>query len=392
VAGDDKWYDWDWYQELCEAAAAGNQLSTLQWLCTEAEGIEGVIDDELWTMGGVGAAAATCTDLTMLQWICAQHGEHWDEEQVLRIAGPALIPVGAAKAVTTQALDWLRAHYAQHNLISEEVAYAAVEVGAVASLQWLAAAGFAYTNERLVDCAVRSCQYDALRYLIEVAGCPWNRDRVRRSAAATASGDVLEWLQQADGERWSTAILRLLLSIAALADNLEAVQCFRAQGAAWPLSFLVPSSAQLEQCFMVGLCTMQWALASGCPWGAWSSSTCVAMCSQASTLSSQARQDAITWAHAAGCPCDSTLHYLAAWLQHGKKTVRDVHMPERRRWHAPLFKLCYTRTGARAASVVKWLGVVIVLIAVVYMSFFSHKIWQQNQLRQPAQHVYSNWS
>eukprot|EP00953_Heterococcus_sp_UTEX-ZZ885_P018831 10515-Heterococcus_DN1.PRE.3 len=71
-------------------------------------------------------------------------------------------------------------------------------------------------------------------------------DRVRRSAAATASGDVLEWLQQADGERWSTAILRPLLSIAALADNLEAVQWFRAQGAAWPLSFLVPSSAQLS--------------------------------------------------------------------------------------------------------------------------------------------------
>jgi hypothetical protein len=272
VAGDDRWYHWQWYQELCEAAAAGNQLLTLQWLCAEADGIDGVIEDGLWTLGGVGAAAATNADLTTLQWICAQHGAQWDEEQVL------LIAAGAATATTTQALEWLRAHYAQHNLISDDLAYAAVRAGAVVPLQWLAAAGFAYTDAHLTDYAVTWRQYDALRYLIEVARCPWDRDSVRRRAAATASGDVLEWLQQADEETWSTAVLTRPMCTAGLYDNLSVAKWLRAQGGLWPQSYFILHGHEPRQRSLYGVRTMQCALASGCPWGRWRSSTCVAMC------------------------------------------------------------------------------------------------------------------
>jgi hypothetical protein len=120
------------------------------------------------------------------------------------------------------------------------------------------------------------------------------------------------------------------------------------------------------------------------------------MCSQANTLSSQATQDAITWAHAAGCPCDSELHQFAAWLQHDKKTVRDVNMPKRRRWHAPLFKLCYTRTGVRLAQVVVFMSIVNVLLPMV-VAWYPHYIywrqmqWLQQQWQQLGERQLQQW-
>ena len=111
---------------------------------------------------------------------------------------------------------------------------------------------------------------------------------------------MLEWLQQADEEHWRTAILTQLLLAAGPVDNLNAAKWLRGQGAEWPWSFGVLQQIEPRQWSPFGLRTMQWALASGCPWGKWHSSVCIEMCSQDSTLSSQAAQDAVTWAHAAG--------------------------------------------------------------------------------------------
>jgi hypothetical protein len=338
VQGDDRWLHPYWYQRLCIAAATGNQLPTLQWLCAAAEG--NVLRDTPQIMTDVAAAAAQYADAMMLQWIFDHYSEQWNEDRVLTVCADA------ARAATTDNLEWLRARYPQYNVVDDEVAFAAIEDGAVSSLQWLTVAGMTYTNAQYTDYAISCSQYGALRYLIEVANCPWQSQYARRRAAASGGRDVLEWLQQADEEVWTAAIQSQLVYEAALTDNLDAAKWLRAQGAEWPSGLIVFHGVEYTQKRPFGLRTMQWALASGCPMGPWYSTYCIIMCSQDSTLQSQAAQDAITWAHAAGCPCDSKLHHFAARLQHGKKAISDVSMPKRRRWHARLFKLCYTRTGA----------------------------------------------
>jgi hypothetical protein len=251
VAGAHRWYHAQWNRGLCYVAAAGNQLATLQWLCAEATGKAGLIDDDLWIKGGVGARAAQYADVAMLQWICTQYGGQWDEMQVLSIC------YGAVQAATTMQLHWLRTHYAQHNLISDNLAFTAVAHGTVASLQWLAAAGFAYTDAEYTDHASLHNDFETLRYLIEVAGCPWDRDVVPSQAIDSATGDVLDWLQNANGQPWSTATLTQLLLEAGQCDNLDAAKWLRGQGAEWPDNFLLSRSHYPTQQLPVDLRLMQ---------------------------------------------------------------------------------------------------------------------------------------
>jgi hypothetical protein len=271
-------------------------------------------------------------------------------------------------------------------MLHDQLAYAAIDAGAVTSLQWLAAAGFTYTSVRYTKRASSCGQYGALQYLIVVAGCPWPSVSVRRQAVISATGDVLEWLKQADAESWSLAELTKLMYTAGLHDNLSAAKWLRAQGAEWPWTFVIVHGAEPKQRSPFGLHTMHWALASGCPWGRWGSSSCMTLCSQASVLSSQAAQNAITWAHAAGCPCNSELHHFAARLQHGKRAIRDVNMPKRRRWHASLFKLCYTRGAAVCHAIIVILVAVAVcafiILAAVAVCASTISYWQQNQMLQ----------
>jgi hypothetical protein len=77
AAGERKWAQW--HVQLCTAAAAGNQLATLKWLCAVAATHAQRITPD------VAVKAAHCADLSTLHWICTQHGPHWSEEQVLRI-------------------------------------------------------------------------------------------------------------------------------------------------------------------------------------------------------------------------------------------------------------------------------------------------------------------
>jgi hypothetical protein len=365
MASDDRWVLLQ--EQLCVAAAAGNQLSTLQWLCAEAEPQQ--LGAQITT--NVAAKVSQCADLAMLQWACEQRAG-WARADVLNIA------CAAAAAAAVEKLNWLRAYYGQNFVIQYQLAFAAIDAGAVSSLQWLATAGLTFNKTGYTDRASRSSQFAALQYLIEVAGCPWQNPITQRRAAASGDAAVLEWLRQADVELWNTTTLTQMFYEAAMTDNLTTAKWLRAQGAEWPPGFLYSRASELKQVTPCGLRTMQWVLASGCPWWGWSGSTCVALCSQENTLSSQAKQDAITFAHAAGCPCYHPLHHLAAWLQHGKKTIRDVSMPKRRRWHAPLFRLCYGRTGDRLTQVAVLVSLMCLLLAPISMCYFVYKKWQQH--------------
>jgi hypothetical protein len=66
IAGS-KWLAW--HQELCMAAAAGNQLATLQSLRNSDA-------DQPCEVVKVAAKAAECADLSMLQWVLDQQPEH----------------------------------------------------------------------------------------------------------------------------------------------------------------------------------------------------------------------------------------------------------------------------------------------------------------------------
>eukprot|EP00953_Heterococcus_sp_UTEX-ZZ885_P023401 12866-Heterococcus_DN1.PRE.2 len=116
-------------EQLCVAAAAGNQLSTLQWLCAEAEPQQ--LGAQITT--NVAAKAAQCADLAMLQWACEQRAG-WVQADVLNIA------CAAAAAAAVEKLNWLRVYYGQNFFIHYQLAFAAIDAGAVTSLQWLATA------------------------------------------------------------------------------------------------------------------------------------------------------------------------------------------------------------------------------------------------------------
>jgi hypothetical protein len=257
AAGGDRWALLQ--EELCVAAAAGNQLSNLQWLCAEAE------PQQLGahTTANMAARAAQCSE-AMLQWACQQRAGR-AQADLLTIA------CAAAAAAAVEKLNWLRAYYGQHFVIHYQLAFAAIDAGAVTSLQWLAAAGLLYNHTVYIDRASSSSQFVALRYLIEVAGCPWRNPVTQRRAAASGDAAVLQWLRQADVELWSTATLTQLFVEAALTDNLATAKWLRAQGAEWPQGFLFSRAPELRQITPFGLRTMQWVLASGCPWGQWGS-------------------------------------------------------------------------------------------------------------------------
>jgi hypothetical protein len=328
-----------WEKQLCIAAASGNQLATLQWLRVAAS-------EQPWAnVLQLARRAAECADLPMLQWIFDQQ-EKWTEAGVLTVC------VGAAAGAAVEKLNWLRLRFPEHMLVDHKVACASIRTGCVDALRWLAGCGYVFHNLVYTDCAIKHSQFTVLQYLVEEACCHWHPPRAQDAIAAAGDAAALHWLHDMDGFDWDDDTLSWLLRIAARSDNLAAVKWLRAAGALWPQHFFLAQEQQQMVSMIAtwGLRSMQWAVASGCPWGVWPSGTCVAVCSLRSTASSLAAQDAITWAHAAGCPCTNKLHRLVAVLQHGKlnrggTSSTTAATTKRRRWHALLFRLCYTQTG-----------------------------------------------
>jgi hypothetical protein len=194
------------------AAAAGNQLATLQWLRTpDAE--------QQWEVAKVAAKAAECADLSMLQWILEQQPE-WSADSTKRVIEGA---AGAADAIDK--LIWLCHCFPADRLqLRYCFARASTKRGAVASLRWLASTRYPFRASYHADTACAAGQLAALRFLVEEARCPWSLETVRRAAVAADSAEMLQWSSSAPGAGWTTAQLSQLLAVACQGDKLHAAK------------------------------------------------------------------------------------------------------------------------------------------------------------------------
>jgi hypothetical protein len=207
------------------AAAAGNQLTTLQELRTSNP-------EQQWEVVKVAAKAAECANLSMLQWVMTQQPE-WTVESIQTVA------VGAAGAEgDTNKIMWLCQRFPDNSFtIRYHFALASMKCGAVESLRWLASVGFLLHYPHYATTAIAAGQLGALRYLVEEAGCPW-AVAVRKAAVKFDSAEMLEWARTADQTVWSTVELPEMLAIAGQTDKLRVAAWLRAAGAEWPTSFL----------------------------------------------------------------------------------------------------------------------------------------------------------
>jgi uncharacterized membrane protein YgcG len=299
IAGS-KWCSW--HHELCMAAAAGNQLVTLQELRTSDS-------EQHWDMMQVAAKAAECADLSMLQWVL-----HQQPERAVKTVIATLVGAGAAAAADAiDKITWLCQQFPADFGLRFHFAEAAIRQGSVALLQWLVFAGYQFNQLCYATTATTAGQLGALRYLVEEVGCPWDVAAVRIAAVKLGSIEILQWASSTDEAVWTTAQLSELLALAGVYDHLRAAEWLRAAGAEWPASFLYDGPVY-PRFGIWSLRTMQWARANGCPWGAWDHELCAYVCLIGDLQKQQATLDAILWAHSAGCPCSIWRHRFAAKL------------------------------------------------------------------------------
>jgi hypothetical protein len=288
-----------WHHQLCMAAAAGNQLATLQELRLQQ-----------WQVVKVAAKAAECADLSMLQWVMELQPE-WTTQSIITVNEGA-----AAAADATVKLTWLCHEFSADSLrLRFHFAEAAIKRGSVSLLQWLVLTGYQFDQLCYATTASAAGQLAALRYLVEEANSPWDVAAVRAAVAQLGSVEILQWTSSACTAPWTTAQLSELLVVAGLNDQLHVAEWLRAAGAEWPASFLHGDPGNYD--FAVwSLQAMQWARANGCPWGRWDHALCARICrlSLFSEQERQARQSAMLWAHSAGCPCSSWRHRFARAL------------------------------------------------------------------------------
>jgi hypothetical protein len=342
-----KWCSW--HHELCMSAAAGNQLAILQEL-------RHANPEQRWDAEEVAAKAAQCADLSMLQWILEQQPERIARSITAVSAGAA----GAADAIDK--LAWLCQQFpADSRGLRFYFAEAAVKRGSVALLQWLVFEGYRFDQLCYATTASAAGQLAALRYLVEEANSPWDVAAVRKAAAKIGSIEIMQWASSADEAVWTTAQLSELLPLAAVHDHQRAAEWLRAVGAEWPTSFLCEGPVY-HGVNVWSVHTMKWARANGCPWGAWSSTTCTTICFLSwfgFGFERQAIQDAMLWAHSAGCPCSCWRHRFAARLVRKSRSSSsssgsDSSSSRSRssscgddsvsRWNAELFRLFFSET------------------------------------------------
>jgi hypothetical protein len=264
--------------------------------------------------------------------------------------------VGKATAKAADAIgkiEWLFQQFpAERNGLRFDFALASIRCGAVASLKWLVVIGFEFDHQHFTTSASAAGQLASLRYLVEEVGCPCDAAAVRIAALAADNTEILQWLSNADDTAWTTALLSELLVTAGENDKLVAAKWLRAAGAEWPTSFLYEGPVY-PGVGVWSLRVMRWARASGCPWGAWNGALCTKVCSsgwRAILLDRQATQDAMLWAHAAGCPCDSRLHRAAGRLVRKNSSSSsddglNKDVPTLSRWNAVLFTQVFTDLG-----------------------------------------------
>jgi Tfp pilus assembly major pilin PilA len=284
AVAEERWQIWS--DELCAAAAKGNQLAMMQLLQSDAELQFDAVK--------LAAAAAGCKSVqpATMQWICGQR-EPWTVAEVIKLC------IKAAAADDADKLNWLHNNMSSCSaaLKARSVATASIEAGALSALRWLAGNGVQLSDMMYTDCASNAAQFAVLRYLIAEAHCPWDAQTARESAAKAGTLADLQWLADRDSRFWTVAELSQLLSSAAERDELATAIWLREQGAAWPQSFvqrngpISSASSAATGCATWSIRAMQWALASGCNWGtSW-------------VLCYGKHEGAAAWAHAAGIPC-----------------------------------------------------------------------------------------
>jgi hypothetical protein len=279
-----KWLEW--HHQLCMAAAAGNQLATLQELRT-SNGPQQL----QWKVVKVAAKAAECADLSMLQWVVRQQPK-WTATGIETVGEGA---AGAADAV--EKITWLCKRFPSNRFgLQFAFALATLKCGAVALLRWLASVGSLFGQQFYTNTATTAGQLAVLRYLVEEAGCPWDATKVRKAALAFDSAEMLEWASNADDAIWTTTQLSELLVVACEGNKLCAAVWLRAAGAEWPSSFLCRDPYYDWTVWPIQ--AMKWARANGCPWGVWTPKTCTEICFEgwcSKPPNQQVTQDAMLW-------------------------------------------------------------------------------------------------
>jgi hypothetical protein len=363
----------DWlplHQDLCMAAAARNQLTTLQSLHTSCP-------QQQWKVAKIAAKAAECADLSMLQWILEQQPDRSTKsmhtmESVQSVSG------GAARAADAiDKIEWLYQRFSAYRCsLSYYFAVESIKGGAVESLRWLASSGHPFVQSEYTDYASSAGQLDTLRFLVEEAGCSWDAYRVRGAAVYADSAEILQWASSTDSAAWDTAVLSRLLQTAGQEGKLRAAVWLRAAGAEWPVGFFY-NELGAGGLGVWQARTMRWARANGCPWGFWSRKLCTEICSERGkgtwlSCTWHSVQDAMLWAHAAGCPCDIWQHRIAGRLvrkqSRGSSDVdSDVgaDVATDSYWNAVLFTLLFTDDTAFKVAVAVVLSLVVALIVAV---------------------------
>jgi hypothetical protein len=289
----------------------------------------------------------------MLQWLVSLKTD-WLDYDIESICA------AAAAVNSIDKLDWLATRFPREHILDFTVAYSSSRAGALQSLQWPVAAGFSFDDECYTEAASLHRQLPVLQYLIDVAHCPWDPVAVREAAAKTGAHVILQWLVERDGAVWSTATLSHLLNIAGQHGHLAAAQWLRTQGAEWPSRLLChqpdfPHAASKYRYWSLN--TMQLARANGCPWGRWPSERCAQLCIQERQYCRQRRgyslfwtpvrkdmQDLrcdVLWAHAVGCPCNSSLHSRATEHLRARKRVQLFRLG---------FCICWRSVAERAVT------------------------------------------
>jgi hypothetical protein len=167
-------------------------------------------------------------------------------------------------------------------------------------------------NESLPQQAAIYQNFELLKWLRK-CGCPWDLGEIIDNACDSDDLEHMKQVRAVTGP-WPAAQLTNMMWSAGWYDQLEFVQWWHEQGAAWPKSFAVVRTAPSADCWSFRC--VQWAVANGSTWRAWrcqnlaaelyycmcegtahSDDTCYPNCNKKKAA------ELFQWAHENGCPC-----------------------------------------------------------------------------------------
>ncbi|KAG5190901.1 hypothetical protein JKP88DRAFT_297365 [Tribonema minus] len=256
---------------MCFKAAQGGHLATLQYL--------------LHPKRGLALFGPLVYPDAVLVWLA---GRPFDDEVANNFGDKDVL------TYLVNAMRW------QDREIASTLLDKAAGSGNIEMLRWLLAEGHAFTPSTMAHAAFHG-QLPMLKWLRQ-QGCPHDIHNlfecaVIKSRAATVR--LAQWVRSCGGGDWTPDGLARSLRLAMIVHVNPAVAAWlRSEGALWPGGLLeVTHDATVG---MSSVRMMEWALESGCGWGAWTSAHCDKF-KFAKYVSAPA--DAKPVLHALGCPC-----------------------------------------------------------------------------------------